>query len=75
MRQLEFMNMTNNPTDMQIIGIEGRREMLEVASKNSEFPIGRVVPTQSDMEQRMMNAQPDPNAPDTKQDNQAKAGQ
>ena len=75
MRQLEFMNMTNNPTDMQIIGIEGRREMLEVASKNSEFPIGRVVPTQSDMEQRMMNAQPDPNAPDPKQDNQAKAGQ
>ena len=71
MRQLEFMNMTNNPTDMQIIGIEGRREMLEAASKNSEFPAGRVVPTQEDMEQRMMNAQSDPNAANPDENSEA----
>lgn len=61
MRQLEFMNMTNNPVDLQIIGTDGRREMLEVAAKNSEFPAGRIVPTQDELQQRMMNAQPDPN--------------
>ena len=61
MRQIEFMQMTNNPIDMQIIGTEGRREMLEAASKNSEFPQGRVVPTLEDLKQRLANAQPDPN--------------
>jgi hypothetical protein len=65
MRQLEFMSMTNNPVDMQIVGLEGRREMLEAASKNSEFPAGRVIPSLNDLNKRMMaNAQPDPNAQD-----------
>jgi len=53
MRQMEFMQMTNNPTDMQIIGVKGRREMLEEASKASEFPAGRVVPTLDDMMQSL----------------------
>lgn len=59
MRQIEFMNMTNNPTDMQIIGMKGRREMLEEASKTSEFPVGRVVPTLDDLMQSL-SAQPQP---------------
>tara|TARA_Y100000780_G_scaffold170268_1_gene155472 strand:+ start:700 stop:2670 length:1971 start_codon:yes stop_codon:yes gene_type:complete len=58
MRQLEFMSMTNNPVDMQIIGIDGRRELLETAAKNSEFPVGRIVPTEDEMKMRMANAQP-----------------
>jgi hypothetical protein len=75
MRQLDFMAMTNNPTDMQIIGIEGRREMLETASKNSDFPVGRVIPTQDVMEQRLANAQPDPNDPNAETNNQPQAKQ
>jgi hypothetical protein len=72
MRQLEFMNMTNNPVDMQIVGLEGRREMLETASKNSEFPAGRVIPSLNDFNKRMMaNAQPDPNAADPQQTDSA----
>ena len=27
-RQLEFLNMTGNPTDMQIVGMEGRANVL-----------------------------------------------
>lgn len=70
MRQLEFMNMTNNPVDLQIIGTEGRREMLETASKNSEFPTGRVVPTLDELQQRLTNAQPNPEEGNVPQDNQ-----
>tara|TARA_Y100000780_G_scaffold169750_1_gene154935 strand:- start:352 stop:2316 length:1965 start_codon:yes stop_codon:yes gene_type:complete len=71
MRQLEFMNMTNNPVDMQIIGTDGRREMLEVAAKNSEFPDGRIVPTEDELRMRMANAQPNAEQADTAVNTQA----
>lgn len=59
MRQIEFMQMTNNPIDNQLIGVEGRLEMLGIAAKNSDFPSDRVVPSFDDFQQRQMaNAQP-----------------
>ena len=53
MRQLEMMQMTNNPTDMAIIGMEGRREQLREAYKSAELPVDRIVPTQEEMEQTL----------------------
>lgn len=62
MRQIEFMQMAGaNPMYSEIIGMEGTREMLEAASKNAEFPAGRIVPSLEDLQQRLANAQPDPN--------------
>lgn len=73
MRQLEFMSMTNNPVDNQLIGVEGRLNMLSVAAKNSDFPTDRVVPSFDEFQQRQMNAQPSndeegaPSDPDSQQ--------
>lgn len=59
MRQIEFMQMTLNPVDQELIGVEGRLEMLEIAAKNSDFPTDRIVPSFEEFQQRQMaNAQP-----------------
>jgi hypothetical protein len=59
MRQIEFMSMTNNPVDNQLIGVEGRLSMLGIAAKNSDFPTDRIVPTFEEFQQRQMaNAEP-----------------
>lgn len=70
MRQLEFMTMTANPIDAQIIGSDGRREMLEIAAKNSDFPAGRVIPTAQEFEQRMADAQQQFNSGNVPQNSQ-----
>lgn len=46
MRRIEFLNMTNNPVDLQIMGLEGRKALLQdlasslnLESLQKEFPI------------------------------------
>ena len=45
----QFLQMTNNPTDLAIIGQEGRRKLLESVAKKMDLP--GAIPTEDEMEQ------------------------
>lgn len=51
-RRTEFLGMTNNPVDMQIIGIPGRAEILRETIKNLKLPSEDIVPDRDEMERR-----------------------
>lgn len=53
MRQQELLAMTANPIDMQIMGPEGRLEMLREVVKTGAVPVDRVLPTREEFAQRM----------------------
>tara|TARA_R110002167_G_scaffold91458_1_gene246102 strand:- start:172054 stop:174039 length:1986 start_codon:yes stop_codon:yes gene_type:complete len=46
MRQQELLQMTNNPTDLQITGMDGRKELLKEVYKSSDLPVDRMLPDQ-----------------------------
>jgi hypothetical protein len=48
-RLKEMLNETNNPVDMQIIGTQGRREMLRGALKSLPLDIDRILPDEFDI--------------------------
>ena len=48
-RLKEMLNETNNPVDMQIIGVEGRREMLRGAMKSLPLDVDRILPDEFDI--------------------------
>ena len=50
-RRAELLATTNNPTDMQIIGMEGRAELLRETFKASE--LGDIVPSDEELRNRM----------------------
>lgn len=52
--QQQFLAQTGNPIDMQIIGLEGRRELLREAAKNLDIPVDRVVPSEEEMLMKQM---------------------
>ena len=54
MMQQQFLAQTNNPVDMQIIGLEGRRELLREVSKSLDVPVDRIVPSTEELELRQM---------------------
>jgi len=59
----EFLQTTNNPVDMQIIGLEGRKDLLTQAAKASEINIKGL---ENVILQKQLPAPPgatDPNAP------------
>lgn len=39
MRRLEFLNITNNPVDMQIVGAEGRFHLLRELARDLQLPV------------------------------------
>jgi hypothetical protein len=51
-RQLEFLQLTSNPMDMQIMGMEGRAEVLRAIADDLGMNVDRVVPTQEMMAER-----------------------
>lgn len=57
MRQQELLQLTNNPVDMQILGVEGRREQLKEVYKSGSIPADRIVPTAEEMQQRLTQEQ------------------
>lgn len=57
MRQQELLALTNNPVDMQIIGMEGRREQLKEVYKTGSIPSDRIIPTEDELEQRLIAQQ------------------
>lgn len=43
-RRNEFLNQTNNPVDLQIMGVEGRATLLRESVKSFDIPVDDVVP-------------------------------
>lgn len=59
-RQLEFLQLTANPIDMQITGTEGRAEVLRAIADDLGMPADRIVPSEEAMaarQQQMLMAQ------------------
>lgn len=44
MRMNEFLAQTNNPTDLQIVGLEGRAKMLKEAATNMDIDTDGIIP-------------------------------
>lgn len=55
-RQLEFLQLTANPIDMQILGIEGRAEVLRHVANDLGLTGTPVVPTRDQMMERQRSA-------------------
>jgi len=53
MRRQEFLNMTNNPIDLQIIGIEGRAAILRKVAQGLDMEVDDIIPTEEEMKQRV----------------------
>jgi hypothetical protein len=48
-RRTEFLQMTANPIDMQIMGIDGRAEILREQVKSLDLPPDRIVPSRDEL--------------------------
>jgi hypothetical protein len=59
LRRTEFLRDTNNPIDLQIMGLEGRASILRETAKG--LKIAKVVPTEDEFERRLQQARPPPN--------------
>jgi len=55
LRQQEFLNFTNNPTDMQIIGMEGRANVLRRVAARLDIDPDKVVPDEATLRQRVQD--------------------
>lgn len=55
-RQLEFLQITNNPTDMQIVGPAGRAEVLRSVSETLGMNGSKIVPSEKDLADQQKNA-------------------
>lgn len=56
-RQLEFLQITANPIDSQIVGPKGRATLLRSVSETLGLPGAEIVPSEDDMEKQMQAAQ------------------
>jgi hypothetical protein len=56
-RQLEFLQLTANPIDMQIMGPKGRAAVLRNVSTTIGMPGEEIVPSQEELEQQQQQAQ------------------
>ena len=52
LRLSEFLDRTNNPTDIAIIGPERRANLLRETAKAHKLPVDEIVPTKQEMDQR-----------------------
>ena len=59
-RQLEFLQITANPLDMQIMGEKGRAAVLRSVSKTIGLDGEDIVPSEMDMQQKELAAQQQP---------------
>jgi hypothetical protein len=57
MRKLEFLQMTANPIDMQITGVEGRANVLRSVSEDLGMDGERVVPSEAELEAKTRQQQ------------------
>ena len=56
MRRTEFMQMTLNPVDQQIMGLSGRAKMLRDQVDSLEYDDSDIIPTDEELEARMKQA-------------------
>lgn len=56
-RRNEFLAATANPIDMQIIGMDGRAELLRASAKGLDMNVDKVVPSVTVIKQRAAQAQ------------------
>jgi hypothetical protein len=56
-RQLEFLQQTNNPIDIQIMGPKGRAILLREVSKTLGLDGADIVPSEDELDQQQMQAQ------------------
>jgi hypothetical protein len=54
-RLTEFLTTTNNPVDVQIMGMEGRRNLLEQAAKANELDTDKIFPESAGMQPMSMD--------------------
>jgi hypothetical protein len=52
LRRNEFLQVTNNPVDTQITGLEGRAEVLRAAADGLELNTDKIVPPEDQLQQR-----------------------
>jgi len=52
LRRQEFLQMTANPIDMEIIGMEGRATLLREVAKGLDIAVDKLVPSEQDLRQR-----------------------
>lgn len=57
MRQMEFLQMTANPIDMGIVGVEGRANVLRNVSAEIGLDHEKIVPAEDELRQRMQQMQ------------------
>jgi hypothetical protein len=53
-RRMEWLQATNNPTDLQITGIEGRAEVLREGARSLKMQVDKVVPDREDIGQMVI---------------------
>jgi hypothetical protein len=51
-RRTQFLGMTGNPIDMQIIGLKGRAALLRETASAMELPVDEIVPSEEEMEKK-----------------------
>jgi hypothetical protein len=51
-RRTQFLGMTANPIDMQIIGMKGRAALLRETASAMELPVDEIVPSEDEIEQQ-----------------------
>jgi hypothetical protein len=52
MRQLEFLSLTSNPVDLQILGLTGRAELLRALAEQLNLPAAAIVPSRDEVAAR-----------------------
>ena len=52
MRRNEFLQMTNNPTDMQIVGVPGRAHILREVAKQLDMDTDKIIPPELVLKQK-----------------------
>jgi hypothetical protein len=64
LRRNEFLNATNNPTDNQILGLEGRAEILRETAKGLQLDTTRLVPPRGTVAQPPQQQAQQPQPPE-----------
>ncbi len=55
-RRMEYLNATNNPTDMQIIGLKGRAAIHKETIRSLKMPVDDIIPDQDSIDAQAENA-------------------
>jgi len=59
MRRNEFLDRTNNDTDLQIMGLSGRMELLKANAQALKIPADKIIPDKEDMIMTLVQQQVD----------------